>query len=66
MPIQGPDIYRLFDLVIEQNASDLHIAVGRPPVVRSAGARCENINHPPLTPPGDVGADRARSARPGR
>ncbi len=50
MPIQGPDIFRLFDLVIEKSASDLHITVGRPPVVRLQG-HLKNINHPALTPP---------------
>ena len=50
MPIQGSDIFRLFDLVIEKSASDLHITVGRPPVVRLQG-HLKNINHPALTPP---------------
>ena len=50
MPIQGPDLYRLFDLVVEKNASDLHICVGRPPVLRLKGS-LRNINHPPLTAP---------------
>lgn len=50
MPIQGPDLYRLFDLVVEKNASDLHITVGRPPCLRLRG-ELRNINHPPLTSP---------------
>lgn len=50
MPIQGPDIYRLFDLVVEKNASDLHITVGRPPTIRLQGD-LRNINHPALTAP---------------
>jgi twitching motility protein PilT len=48
MPIQGSDIYRLFDLMVDKNASDLHIAVGRPPVIRLNG-RLKNVNHPPLS-----------------
>ena len=40
MPIQGPDIYRLFDLVVDRNASDLHLTVGRRPVVRLQGRHC--------------------------
>ena len=50
MPIVGSDIFRLFDLVVEKNASDLHIAVGRPPCMRISG-HLKNVNHPPLTPP---------------
>ena len=50
MPIQGSDLYRLFDLVVDKNASDLHITVGRPPTIRLNGV-LKNINHPPLTPP---------------
>ncbi len=49
MPLQGPDLYRLFDLVVEKNASDLHIAVGRPPVIRFHG-HLKNVTAPPLTP----------------
>ena len=48
MPITGPDLYRLFDLMVEKSASDLHIGVGRPPCIRLQG-RLKNINHPPLT-----------------
>jgi twitching motility protein PilT len=50
MPLVPDDIFRLFDLVVERNASDLHITVGRPPVIRLSG-RLKNVNHPPLTPP---------------
>ena len=49
MPIQGSDIYRLFDLMVEKRASDLHVQVGRPPVIRLNG-RLKNVNHPALTP----------------
>jgi twitching motility protein PilT len=49
MPIQGQDLYRLFDLVVEKNASDLHIQVGRPPCMRVQD-RLRNVNSPPLTP----------------
>src|SRR5687768_5610803 len=48
MPIQGSDIYRLFDLMVEKHASDLHVAFGRPPVIRLNG-RLKNVNHPPLS-----------------
>src|SRR5262245_2110768 len=47
--MQGPDIFKLFDLVVDQNASDLHITVGRPPVLRVRG-RLRNLQVPPLTP----------------
>jgi twitching motility protein PilT len=40
---------QLFDLMVEENASDVHITVGRPPVVRKHG-RLKNIKHPKLTP----------------
>jgi len=39
----------LFDLMVEENASDVHITVGRPPVVRRHG-RLKNIKHGKLTP----------------
>ena len=42
-------IQQLFDLLVEENASDLHITVGKPPVVRKHG-RLKNVRHPPLTP----------------
>jgi twitching motility protein PilT len=49
MPIVAGDIYKLFDLVVEKKASDLHITVGRPPCIRLNG-RLRNISHPALTP----------------
>ncbi len=39
---------QLFDLLVEENASDLHITVGRPPVVRRHGS-LKNVRHPALT-----------------
>ena len=50
MPLQGPDLYKLLDLVVEKNASDLHLGVGRPPTIRLQG-HLKNINSPPLTAP---------------
>jgi len=41
-------IQQLFDLLVEENASDLHLTTGRPPVVRKHG-RLKNVRHPPLT-----------------
>jgi len=49
MPLQGSDIHRLFDLMVEKNSSDLHLGVGRPPVLRLQG-HLKNINSPALTP----------------
>ena len=40
---------QLFDLMVEEGASDVHITVGRPPVVRKHG-RLKNVRHPSLTP----------------
>jgi twitching motility protein PilT len=48
MPIVGEDLHRLFDTMVETGASDLHITVGRPPVLRLKG-RLRDIKHPPLT-----------------
>ncbi len=48
MPIVGEDIHRLFDTMVETGASDLHITVGRPPVLRLKG-RLRDIKHPALT-----------------
>lgn len=39
----------LFDLMVEENASDVHITVGRPPVVRRHG-RLKNIKYDKLKP----------------
>jgi len=44
-----PDIIPLLDLVVEKNASDIHLAVGRPPVIRLHGS-LHNVNRPSLTP----------------
>ena len=43
------DIIPLLDLVVEKNASDIHLAVGRPPVIRLHGS-LHNVNRPSLTP----------------
>ncbi|MFQ5843454.1 MAG: type IV pilus twitching motility protein PilT [Planctomycetota bacterium] len=40
---------QLFDLMVEEGASDVHITVGRPPVVRKHG-RLQNVRHPSLGP----------------
>ncbi|MCZ6573453.1 MAG: type IV pilus twitching motility protein PilT [Planctomycetota bacterium] len=40
---------QLFDLMVEENASDVHITVGRPPVLRRRG-RLQNVRHPVLEP----------------
>ncbi len=42
------DINKLLDAAVQQGASDLHLAVGRPPVLRISG-RLRAINTPPLT-----------------
>jgi twitching motility protein PilT len=42
-------IDKLLDLVIDKNASDLHLAVGCPPMVRING-KLRALNTPPLTP----------------
>ena len=41
-------MHQLFDLMVEEGASDVHITVGRPPVVRRHG-RLKNVRHPALT-----------------
>jgi twitching motility protein PilT len=46
--MQSGDIFRLLDLMVEKNASDLHITVARPPCIRLHG-RLVNIKHAPLT-----------------
>lgn len=43
------EISELLRLTLERNASDLHIAVGRPPVIRIDG-RLVNVDAPTLTP----------------
>lgn len=47
MPLQGADIFPLFDMMVEKNASDLHITVGRPPCLRLSG-RLRNLKLPAL------------------
>lgn len=43
-------LYDLLKMMIERNASDLHITTGSPPRLRIDG-KLINIDHPPLTPP---------------
>ncbi len=43
------EINQLLQLVVEKNASDLHLAVGRPPTLRLS-QRLRSLNTPPLTP----------------
>ncbi|HNM47897.1 MAG TPA: type IV pili twitching motility protein PilT, partial [Candidatus Sumerlaeota bacterium] len=43
------DITEMLRLTVEYNASDLHVVVGRPPVIRVDG-NIVNLDHPPLTP----------------
>ncbi len=43
------DIFQLMDFIHEQNGSDLHLAVGRPPTIRVSG-RMRSIKGPALTP----------------
>src|SRR4030043_596673 len=42
-------LYDLLRMIIEKNASDLHITTGTPPRLRIDG-KLEQIDHPPLTP----------------
>ncbi len=42
-------IEKLMDLAISSGISDLHISVGRPPVMRVSG-KLRNVNLPPITP----------------
>lgn len=42
-------LYDLLKMMIEKNASDLHITTGSPPRLRIDG-KLVNIDHPPLTP----------------
>jgi len=41
-------MHHLFDLMVDEGASDVHITVGRPPVVRKHGS-LKNVRHPALT-----------------
>jgi len=43
------EINKLLDVVIEQNASDLHLSVGRPPSIRVTGS-LRSLGRTPLTP----------------
>jgi twitching motility protein PilT len=43
------DIFQLMDFIHQCNGSDLHLAVGRPPVIRVSG-RMRNVKGDPLTP----------------
>lgn len=47
MPYAPGDIHLLFDTMVSQSASDLHITVGRPPVLRMKGG-LRNIKGDPL------------------
>ena len=47
-------IDKLLELCIEKGASDLHLAVGSPPVVRLHG-RLRALNTPSLTPEDTLG-----------
>ncbi|MDJ0973063.1 MAG: type IV pilus twitching motility protein PilT [Planctomycetota bacterium] len=48
MPYAAGDIHLLFDTMVQMNASDLHITVGRPPVLRYKGG-LKNIKGDTLT-----------------
>ncbi|GMV65491.1 MAG: type IV pilus twitching motility protein PilT [Candidatus Omnitrophica bacterium] len=48
------EINDLLRMVVERDASDLHISVGRPPTIRVDG-RLENLSSEPLTPEDSVG-----------
>jgi len=43
------DMNQLLEICLQQNASDIHITVGRPPTFRISGA-CKSLKAPPLTP----------------
>jgi len=43
------DMNKLLEVCLQQNASDIHISVGRPPSFRISGA-VKSLNTPPLTP----------------
>ena len=43
------DMNDLLDLMVDQNASDLHLQVGQPPTLRMSGSMTP-IDGPPLTP----------------
>ena len=43
-------VYELLKVMVENNASDLHITAGAPPMLRIDG-KLVPVKHPPLTPP---------------
>jgi twitching motility protein PilT len=43
------DITEMLRIAVQMGSSDLHICVGRPPVVRIHGS-LQNLDHPPLSP----------------
>ena len=43
------DIFQLMDFIYDQNGSDIHLSVGRPPTIRVSG-RMRSIKGVPLTP----------------
>ena len=44
-----PDMRELLDLLVELNASDLHLTVGIPPTIRLHG-RLKHLEYPVLEP----------------
>jgi len=48
--MEGLDLKRLLQMVVERGASDLHLAAGRPPVVRRIGQLEPLAEYPVLTP----------------
>jgi twitching motility protein PilT len=45
-----PDIKELMELCVRENASDLHLTVGRPPILRKHGRLVDVPNRPVLAP----------------
>jgi twitching motility protein PilT len=43
------EIQDLVDLIVKEGASDLHLSVGRPPIIRSAGELIPLVKRAPLT-----------------
>jgi twitching motility protein PilT len=43
------DIFQLMDFIYDQNGSDIHVSVGRPPTMRVSG-KMRSVKGPPLTP----------------
>lgn len=50
--VAQPEIHKLLRLMVQHNASDLHIKVGQPPVFRIGGTLTRMQKVPPLTPEG--------------